>query len=152
MNKQNELAVIVFAFNRPTVLSKTLCNLEKISKSSAYKFVVYVNVDGPKNKSDLDKQKDIRRLADLFPDYKFSFKNMNRGLSQSILTGVDEAARLHKNILVLEDDILLLKNIDPVIDIWMNRKISELYTGISLYSPFGVTWRNVFRRSHFLET
>lgn len=146
------IGVQIFAYDRYAELEDTLQGLCKVMHSSKYSYDVYVNVDGPKNNKAIKQQEKIRVLAEKYPFAKFDFKDVNNGLAKSILEGVDTISELYETFLILEDDIVLIKNFDTLLDYWFNADLFEKYAAISLYSPFSITWRNYLKNLQLIET
>jgi hypothetical protein len=96
----------IFVYNRPNKLKHTLVNLKK--NFLLEKTKVYIFSDGPKNKLDLIKIKKVRKIIEsskIKIEKKFYFTK-NKGLKKNILEGVNYIFKIHKKIIVLEDDII----------------------------------------------
>lgn len=103
-----ELApIVLFVFNRPEHTQKTIKALQnnKLAKDSD----LFVFSDGPRNKNDLLGIETIRKdLKDLkgFKTVNLRFNEFNKGLANSIISGVTEIINKYKQIIVLEDDLI----------------------------------------------
>ena len=107
----NNLAVVIFAYNRFLHFKKTfsaLLNNEKINQ-----FRIYVFIDGPKNDHDKNqsqlienflKEKKLGNKITIYKNYK------NKGLKKSIIEGVSEVFKEYSKVVVLEDDVITSKN------------------------------------------
>ena len=85
--------LIVFAYNRPEHLQKTLAGLSK--NVEAKNSDIFIFIDGPKNEKGIEKNKEVIEVAKSFaPGY---FKSVaiinsehNKGLAKSVILGVTE--------------------------------------------------------------
>lgn len=106
-----ELApVAIFVFRRPDHLKGALESLKQCPEFDATKFFVFS--DGPRNAIDAKGVEEVRKLAKemLGNKAEYFFQEHNIGLSKSIIQGTNEVLKKHKNIIVLEDDLVLSKN------------------------------------------
>ncbi len=129
-----ELApVVVFAYNRPSHLQKTLTWLGQ--NELADQTVLYVYLDGAKKDAapdQIEKIKEARQTARRFainPTFKevhFIERDHNLGLGESIITGVTEVINHHGKCIVLEDDLqtspLFLDYMNKCLEHYENRK------------------------------
>ncbi len=102
--------VILFAYNRPLHLSRTLEHLRL--NYGAGETTLYVFAEGPKSgadSSELEKIKEVRRIIH---DIK-GFKNIviqesesNAGCANSMISGISKVMAEHGKGIILEDDIL----------------------------------------------
>ena len=101
--------VVVFAYNRPDHLLKTL---EALSKNTfARESEIYIYIDGPKNESGIKKNHEVYEVARSFQENYFSSVTIrhskeNHGLAASIIKGVTEIINQFGRVIVLEDDSL----------------------------------------------
>jgi hypothetical protein len=108
-----ELApIIIFSYNRPSHLKKTLNSLKKNKLSKKSK--VYFFSDGPKTKNltELKKINLVRKIIKNTKNFKckeFFFHKKNVGLKKNILNGVTKILKKHKKVIILEDDIIVTK-------------------------------------------
>ena len=124
--------IIVFAYNRPEHLRKTLTWLgqNELADQSA----LYIYCDGPKpNATDeqLTKVQAARKVAHevaLVPTFKevhIIERKENLGLGTSVITGVTEIINKHGRAIVLEDDLLtspyFLKYMNEALDFYESR-------------------------------
>lgn len=109
----NTAPIIVFAYNRPDHLRKTLTWLGK--NELADQSTLYVFCDGPKpnaSAEQLTKVENARKVAHEFalvPTFKevhIVEREENLGLGTSVITGVTEVTNKHGRAIVLEDDLL----------------------------------------------
>jgi len=102
--------VILFAYNRPLHLSRTLEHLRL--NYGAGETTLYVFAEGPKSgadSSELEKIKEVRRIIH---DIK-GFKNIviqesesNAGCANSMISGISKVMAEHGKGIILEDDII----------------------------------------------
>ena len=101
--------VIVFAYNRPQHLDKTL---EALSKNEGAKESdVFLYIDGPKNEKGILNQEAVLRCAKtyevgFFHSFKITVSERNKGLSASIIQGVQEVIHSFGRVIVVEDDAI----------------------------------------------
>ena len=103
--------ILLFVYNRPDHTKQTLDALAKNELASSS--VLYVLADGPKeaiSQSDLHAIHETRALFSKgtygFRDLIFSASDVNLGLSESVIKGVDAVLAKHGKVIVLEDDIV----------------------------------------------
>ena len=103
MNHASRIPIILFAYNRPGDLERTL---ECLNTNSIH--LIYAFSDGPKEekeKANVEKVRKILRSIDWFEVRLFE-RNTNLGLGRSILTGVTEVLSKHNAAIVFEDDLV----------------------------------------------
>ncbi len=112
MNMEKGLApVVVFAYNRPDCLKRAAQAL--CSDSLAKKTEVFIFIDGCKKESDREKVAGCVDLAcslknsDSLGRVEVSVSETNRGLAQSIISGVTKVIGEYKRVIVLEDDLVV---------------------------------------------
>lgn len=103
--------VALFLYNRPAHTKQMLASLSKnegIGKSK-----IYVFVDGPKQdatESDLLSVREVRELASQIKfgkDLEIKASESNRGLANSIVSGVSQILEKYESVIVIEDDLVL---------------------------------------------
>ena len=100
--------IVIFCYNRPYHLKKTLNSLKKnkLSKQS----VVWFFSDGhkqedKKNEKLVNSVRSIIKNTNGFKKKKIIFHQDNIGLKKNILNGVSRVLKKYKKVIVLEDDI-----------------------------------------------
>ncbi len=97
---------VVFAYNRPEHLKKTLTALSE--NRGAGNTEVFVFIDGPKEGQDGLVQNEVASVAENFREcFKgFSVKRSghNKGLAKSVIGGVSEVIEKYGKVIVVEDD------------------------------------------------
>ena len=103
MRLPNDIAIAVFAYNRPSHLRRVLISLEdyKIKKINLF-------LDGPKNLRDKILQKEIIFMIkyNKLLNIKLIRLKKNVGLAKSIISGIDYLTKKKKNVIILEDDCI----------------------------------------------
>ncbi len=138
--------IIVFAYNRPDHLRKTLIWLA--ANKHASESPLYVYCDGPKANATPDQLQKVqtaravvRELAVVpaFAEVTIVEKEENSGLGISIITGVTEVINKHGRAIILEDDLetspLFLDYMNRCLDHYENRKTVFSISGLSRPHP-----------------
>lgn len=107
----NTAPVVVFAYNRPHHLRRTLDALaaSRLSKWTS----VHVFSDGPRASTSADAVIEVQHVltreseASRFASFHVNVSPRNRGLANSIIRGVGEVLRQSGRAIVLEDDLLV---------------------------------------------
>ncbi len=103
--------VVVFAYNRPQHLQRTLDALAACRLAARSE--VHVFADGPKKPAAAEAVADVRRVlaqesaADRFAAFHVQASEVNLGLANSIIRGVGQVIAAHGKVIVLEDDLLV---------------------------------------------
>ncbi len=119
--------VIVFSYNRPGHLEKTLLalTLNKEAKDSE----LFIFIDGPKNPNGMVKTKEVEVVAQRFANGYFKHVNIhsseqNKGLAHSVIAGVSEVIDKYGKVIVTEDDSVsapsYLKFMNAALDYYEN--------------------------------
>jgi len=148
--------IAVFAYRRPEHLRRTLDSLMQCRGFAGSP--VFVFCDGPKNDAERDVVQATRDVARAMlgdrADYRFS--DINRGLSVSVISGVEEVLKEHDRVIVVEDDLLLddrfLNFMNEALDTYVGTEsvfqvsgymfaVPELRaTSSAIFLPFTVSW------------
>lgn len=107
---QNLAPIALFVYNRPNNLRRTLIALEnnELAKESE----IYIFADGPKidaTKDELKLISDVRNLIRISLKFKKVYlieNDVNNGLANSIILGVNKVIKKHGKVIVLEDDLI----------------------------------------------
>jgi len=102
--------VILFVYNRPEHTKKMI---EALSKNElAVDSNVYIFSDAAKNEKSVETVNAVREFIDTLEEKKY-FKSLtinkaekNRGLANSVISGVSQIIRKHGKVIVLEDDLI----------------------------------------------
>lgn len=102
--------IVLFVYNRPVHTARVLQALSKNKLSSSS--MIYVFSDGPcedASENDYDKVHEVRRIVNSKQwcgKLEIIETDYNRGLADSIISGVTEIVERHRRVIVLEDDIV----------------------------------------------
>lgn len=122
--------VIIFVYTRPEHTKKTIESLAK--NRLAKETEVFIFSDAPKNEEAFEKVKRVREYIDLLPDRKL-FKSVdirkaekNKGLANSVISGVTEVINKYGKAIVVEDDLVsspdFLEYMNEALDFYENDK------------------------------
>lgn len=105
--------IIIFAFNRLSPLQNTINSL--LQNPEAKESELFVFVDGPRANKNGEKQKvesvqEYIKSIKGFKRIEYNFSNINKGLGNSIITGVNQIIYQYGKAIVLEDDLTLSEN------------------------------------------
>ena len=105
---KNLAPIVVFAFNRPVHLKKTLSALSK--NIGAKDSNMYLFIDGPRNTDDLNL---IHACVNIYNEFSNKFKTLelkqshtNKGLANSIISGITLILQNYSKVIVVEDDLV----------------------------------------------
>jgi len=99
--------IALFTYNRPNHTRRTLEALK--ANPLAAESDLFLFSDGPKKEADLAKVLATRELLKSVTGFKsvtLSFQEQNRGLANSIISGVTEVVNRFGSVVVLEDDLV----------------------------------------------
>jgi len=97
-----KIPVILFFYNRPSKLLRTLSLLKKADIGNLYFFS-----DGPRDRKDLKKVEKCRDVAkSLFPNAKLFQYKENAGFGYRIVDNIKSVFEFEEKAIILEDDIL----------------------------------------------
>lgn len=108
---KNTAPVILFAYNRPSLVRKTLRSLK--ANTLALQSHLFVFCDGPKEnagEADLLKINEVRQIVgseQWCGDVTVIEHNENKGLAASVIDGVSTIVSKYGKVIVIEDDVLL---------------------------------------------
>lgn len=111
MSKNNYAPICLFTYNRISETRKTIEALQNnfLAKQSD----LYIYSDGGKNEEDEEKISKVRDYLHSISGFKSIniFESINnRGLANSVITGVSKVLENHDKIIVLEDDLVTSPN------------------------------------------
>lgn len=99
--------IIIFCYNRS---DKTALVLEHLSKNNlAQNSDLFVFCDGPRNEKDLQEVQKTHAVIDKISGFRsvtIEKRELNRGLANSVIYGVNKVFTLYETAIVLEDDII----------------------------------------------
>ena len=133
-NQQPQAPVLIFAFNRPIHLDKTLEALKLNLLSD--KTEIFIFIDGPRNNSDIELVDGVRKRARLqngFKSITIFEQEKNIGLAKSIINGVSKIMSEYGKAIILEDDIIT----SPYFLLYMNEGLNKYLNEDSVMSIHG---------------
>ncbi|MBK7901054.1 MAG: glycosyltransferase [Betaproteobacteria bacterium] len=131
--------IAVFCYRRPEHLRNTLQSLMQCSGFSQSR--VFVFGDGPKSDADRADVLATREVArDILGDAaEYRFSEINRGLSASIIAGIEEVLTEHDRVIVVEDDLVLnprfLRYMNSALDAYAGENCVFQVSGYLFNSP-----------------
>lgn len=130
--------IIVFAYNRPDHLKRTLTALTK--NKEAKESDLFIFVDGPKSDTGKDKNEAVYTVAKQYESGFFKKviirkSNKNKGLAKSVITGVDEIINQYGKVIVTEDDAVC----SPAYLAFMNEALDYYEDNAHIWSIGGYT-------------
>ena len=127
--------IVIFSYNRPNHLSKLIDTIIKNKIDNKCK--IYFFCDGPKN--DLDRYK-IQNIKEVLRKKKINFfhktyRKKNIGLSKNIISGINFVLKRHTSCIILEDDLVLNKNVINFMNMTLNKlKNNKTFGSVSAHS------------------
>lgn len=144
----DELApVVLFCYKRPDCLRQVLDALKQNHLAEKTRLIIFS--DGPKSPADevnVSVVREIIRCVDGFLDVELFESVSNRGLAESVISGVTEVVNRFGKVIVLEDDLVVspwfLQYMNDALDLYEN---DDAVAGIQGYLPPGIeTGRSSF--------
>ena len=129
--------VCVFAYNRPFHFECTLNALAQNHQAS--ESFLYIFIDGPKNEADKKFVNQSIRIAENiegFRNKQIIISERNKGLAESIKSGLNTIFETHSKVIVLEDDILTLNTFLKYMNAALNKY--ENYHDVASVQSFSV--------------
>lgn len=115
--------VILFVYNRPEHTKRTISALQK--NILANETDLFIFCDAAKTSKDEEKVEEVKSIINNTTGFnKLSIKiaNDNKGLANSVISGVSEIIDTYGKVIVLEDDLItsrfFLKYMNEVLDIY----------------------------------
>lgn len=124
----NFAPIILFAFNRPDALKNTIQSLLQNNEAKASD--LYIFVDGPRSNKlgEKEKVKEVLEYVKHIEGFKslhYTFSEKNKGLGNSIITGVNQIINQYGRAIVLEDDLVFAENFLSYMNQGLNRYEKE---------------------------
>lgn len=111
-NYSTSAPVCLFCFNRPDELSRTLDALSNNFKAPFTELFIFS--DGPRDPSDFENVAKVRRLINKeildFAKVEVIEYEKNKGLANSVISGVSQVISKFGKVIVLEDDLVTSPN------------------------------------------
>jgi len=129
--------ILLFTYKRLDTLIRTVAALKEntLAKDSD----LYIFSDGPKNKNDTKKVREIRQFLksiDGFKSVTIKESEENKGLATSIIGGVSEVIEFSETVIVLEDDLITTPNFLS----YMNSALNQYRTAQQVFSISGYSF------------
>lgn len=147
--------IALFVYARPWHTRKVLESLGR--NPEARESVLYIFADGPKQGASNEQIEAIREVRQLIRekswcgDVKLVESSINRGLADSIVSGVTEVVGRHGRVIVLEDDIELspgaLAYFNSALNLYQGDDIVMQVSGFMVRCPFWVASTGFLRMS-----
>ncbi len=99
--------VVIFCFNRPLHLRKTVEALQTNTLAAASDLIIYS--DGPRHEEDMQKVSEVRAYLQTisgFASVSIHESAENTGLAASVIAGVTQVLKKHEKVIVIEDDMV----------------------------------------------
>jgi len=115
--------IALFVYNRPWHTEQTLNALA--ANELADESILYIYSDGPKNGASKGGIENIKKTRELIKKKKWCKEvfiiesEVNKGLANSVISGVTEVVNKHGKVIVLEDDLVT----HPFFLIYMNKNL-----------------------------
>ncbi|MCI1593395.1 MAG: glycosyltransferase [Heyndrickxia oleronia] len=133
----NDLApIVLFVYNRPYHTLKTIETLKANMLAKQSELIIFS--DGPKNDTDAQNVNKVRKVISKINGFKnidIRLSDSNRGLANSIIQGVTEVIKIHKKVIVLEDDLIT----SPYFLKYMNDALNFYQEKYNIWSISGYT-------------
>ncbi len=134
--------IVMFVYNREEHVHKTLSSL--MNNNGVTESSIFIFSDGPKNKDDALKVEKVRNYLEsakklsIFKGFHVFKENRNKGLAESVISGITKIIGDFGRVITIEDDILtsvdFLNYMNSALDYYEN---DERIWSISGYSfPF----------------
>ncbi len=107
MQAHNCAPVVLFAFNRPSHLERTLEALA--NNDLAADTHLHIHIDGPRSANDIPSIVGCAKIAARpwkFATVKTQVRDSNQGLAASIISGVTAMLEQYGRVIVVEDDLV----------------------------------------------
>jgi hypothetical protein len=158
---KNLAPIVIFAFNRPKALKALI---ESLKQNPLYgESERFVFIDGPRNEADRKLIEEVKEIAHSVTENVMASEE-NKGLANSIISGVTQIVNRYGKVIVLEDDLRLmpgfLKYMNEALDTYENQEkifsicgyglkikrpkdyVEDVYMGIRSSSWGWGTWKD----------
>lgn len=140
--------ICLFTYNR---LSETQQMIESLKGNMlASESELFIFSDGPKDKEAISKVEMVRDYLDLITGFKsvsITKSSENKGLAQSIISGVSKIIQKHGKVIVVEDDLILSKNFLS----FMNSSLDYYTKKNQIFSISGFSLKVQIPRNHCFD-
>ena len=107
MQAHNCAPVVLFAFNRPSHMERTLEALAANDLAACTR--LHIHIDGPRSANDIPNIVACAKVAARpwnFANIEIHVRDSNQGLAASIIGGVTAMLEQHERVIVMEDDLV----------------------------------------------
>lgn len=130
--------IVVFAFNRLDALKNTIASLLQNSESADSDLFVFVDGAREHKAGEKGKVQAVQEYVKTISGFKslnYNFSKENKGLGPSIITGVTEVINKYERAIILEDDLIVSRNMLAYVNQGLDKYESnrEIFS-ISAYS------------------
>lgn len=142
--------IILFVYNRADHFEKTFTALSKCVE--AKKSDLFIFSDGPKNEANIEKVNQVRKAVaevkdkDFFKSVTIFESKVNKGLAQSVISGVTQIINEYGRVIVLEDDCVpsphFLKFMNDALEFYVEKKHIGAITGFTPPIDFPIDFKN----------
>lgn len=114
LSKGDAAPVALFFYNRPVYADRILRNLDANYEAELTK--LYIFADGAKKREDQTAVEEVKNIIENFKknnrlkEVEVHYADRNKGLSVSIIEGINAVFSNHDKIIVLEDDLVLTRD------------------------------------------
>lgn len=137
--------VVLFTYNR---LDETVKTIEALQRNTlALNTILYIFCDGARSEDDVEAVNLVRKFVKQISGFKeiiVNFSDVNKGLSKSVISGVSFVLRKHKQVIVLEDDIVVSTDFLE----YMNKCLYEYKHNESVWSVTGYSPKIKINKSY----
>ncbi len=129
--------LILFVYNRPEHTKKTISGL--MQNRLAAETELYIFSDGPKTPSDEAKVNEVRQIVQAVTGFKKTeliTGEKNKGLANSVISGVSTVFEKHDKVIVVEDD---LESTSDFLD-FMNQALGRYENEQNVFSVTGYAY------------
>ncbi len=128
--------IALFAYNRPDHLRRTIAAFA--DNPQARKSILFAFSDGPRTDEEVAKVAEVRRILQSITGFhrvEIVEAPSNKGLANSIITGVSQVLAHHERIIVLEDDL----EVSPMLLEYFNAALAVYHDDRRIFSVSGYT-------------
>lgn len=135
MDKQNNTALLVMAFNRPKTTEQQLGRIQDLTKRN-----IYISIDGPRNTQDEEKCLAVRKITEAWAakshhNVSITGENTNLGLHRHFMKAFSDFFSNYDFGMVLEDDIEFRNSFVDFIDRIHQTKNYRDYWSVQGHNP-----------------
>ncbi|WP_144505658.1 glycosyltransferase [Bacillus mycoides] len=133
---KNLAPIVLFVYNRPEHTMQTLASLQKNILASNSELFVFS--DAPRNENDTNSVHQVRNIIENIEGFKkvtIIKAKYNKGLANSVISGIADIVNEYGKVIVLEDDLIASSNFLR----YMNEALNVYSENPSIWSISGYT-------------